>query len=84
MTLASLECVQLVVVRLKEQSTSLDSFPVQPTVLREMRPLPGPNAAPDCAVASASEELQFLTRQWFVKFGKEENNMFSLHVWEKK
>ena len=83
MILASLECVQLVVVRLKEQSTSLDSFPVQPTVLREMGPLPWPNAAPDCAVASASEELQFLTRQ-MVKFGKEENNMFSLHVWEKK
>ena len=52
--LASRECVQLPVILLDKQSTSLASFPVQPTLVREMGPLPGPNAAPDCAVASAS------------------------------
>ena len=38
--LASLECVQAATLLLNVQSTSLVSFPVQPTLLNAMEPLP--------------------------------------------
>ena len=53
--LASLECVQPVVKLVHGQSASLVSFPIQPTLFKEIGPVPGPNAAPDCAVASANK-----------------------------
>ena len=55
--LASLECVQPAVLVSDEQSASLLSFPVQPMFVKEIGPLPGPNAAPDCAVASANRNV---------------------------
>ena len=64
--LASLECVQAATLLLNVQSTSLVSFPVQPTLFNAMEPLPWPNAAPDCAVASASKTIQ-------CSYGKIEN-----------
>ena len=53
--LASLECVQPAVLLSDEQSASLLSFPVQPMFVKEIGPVPWPNAALDCAVASANK-----------------------------